>query len=43
MMNDILTKLNYDDPNKLLSEISITKIDMISERKLGKWREESLL
>ncbi|CAD8180658.1 unnamed protein product [Paramecium pentaurelia] len=42
-MNDILNQLNYEDPNKLLQEISITNIDTNSEKKLGKWREESLL
>ncbi|CAD8085693.1 unnamed protein product [Paramecium sonneborni] len=43
MMMDILSDLNYNDPNKFLQEISIINIDSISEKKLGKWREETLL
>ncbi|CAD8083224.1 unnamed protein product [Paramecium sonneborni] len=43
IMNDILSELNYDDLNKFLQEIRIINIDSISEKKLGKWKEESLL
>ncbi|CAK79600.1 unnamed protein product (macronuclear) [Paramecium tetraurelia] len=42
-MNEILTYFNYDDPNNLLQEIKIINIDSVSERKLGKWREDTLM